>query len=197
MAGVVPAAYDRDADPRNEPLGPDPAPATVPEGGVMTGVELTANACDGHVVMALRGELDLTGAADAEAAIATLMIPGRCLIIDMSALDFIDCGSLGALLRVQERAWSTGGDVVLAAPQRHLHPAAPGPDRQGGGVLGSRQRAGRRGGPAPARGAVRWAAACGEYCTLWEGSAIACWYRVIAAGAAAARAGSLRGWMRG
>ena len=32
---------------------------------------------------------------------------------------------------------------------------------------------------------------------LWEGSAIAYWYRVIAAGAAAVRAGSLRGRMRG
>jgi anti-anti-sigma factor len=58
--------------------------------------------------------------ADAGAAITALAVPGRCLIIDMSALDFIDCGSPGALLRVQWLAWSTGGDVVLAAPQRHV-----------------------------------------------------------------------------
>ena len=58
--------------------------------------------------------------ADAIAAITALVVPGRCLIIDMSALDFIDCGSLGALLRVQWLAWSTGGDVALAAPQRHV-----------------------------------------------------------------------------
>ena len=51
---------------------------------------------------------------------AALVIPDRCLIIDMSALDFIDRGSLDALLRVQWLAWSTGGDVVLAAPQRHV-----------------------------------------------------------------------------
>ena len=44
-----------------------------------------------------------------------LMVPDRCLIIDMSALDFIDCGSPDALLRVQWLAWSTGGDMVLAA----------------------------------------------------------------------------------
>jgi anti-anti-sigma regulatory factor len=48
------------------------------------------------------------------------VVPDRCLIIDMSALDFIDRGSLDALLRVQWLAWSTGGDVVLAAPQRHV-----------------------------------------------------------------------------
>jgi anti-anti-sigma regulatory factor len=44
--------------------------------------------------------------------------PGRSLIIDMAALDFIDCSSLSALLRVQRLVRSTGGDVVLAVPQR-------------------------------------------------------------------------------
>ncbi len=74
----------------------------------MPGVELSTSACDGHVVVALRGDLDVTGAAPAEAAIAALVVPGRCLIIDMSAL------------RVQWLASSAGGDVVLAAPQRHV-----------------------------------------------------------------------------
>ncbi len=39
-------------------------------------------------------------------------------IIDMSALDFIDCSSLSVLLRVQRLAQCAGGDVVLAAPRR-------------------------------------------------------------------------------
>ena len=67
----------------------------------MPGVELSTSACDGHVVVALRGDRDITGAANAGAAIAALVVPGRCLIVDMAALDFIDCGSLAALLRVQ------------------------------------------------------------------------------------------------
>src|SRR6476469_465701 len=86
----------------------------------MPGVELSTSACDGPVVLALHGDLDISGAANAVAAITALVVPGRCLIIDMSALDFIDRGSLDALLRVQWLAWSTGGDVVLAAPQRHV-----------------------------------------------------------------------------
>jgi anti-sigma B factor antagonist len=86
----------------------------------MPGVELSTSACDSHVVVAVRGDLDISGAADAGAAITALVAPDRCLIIDMSALDFIDRGSLDALLRVQWLAWSTGGDVVLAAPQRHV-----------------------------------------------------------------------------
>jgi len=83
----------------------------------MPGVELTTGACDGHAVVALRGDLDLTGAAEAEAAITALVTRGQYLVIDMSALDFLDCSSLGALLRAQALARRGGGDVVLAAPQ--------------------------------------------------------------------------------
>jgi anti-sigma B factor antagonist len=86
----------------------------------MQGAELSTSACDGHVVVAVRGDLDVIGAADAAAAMTALVVPDRCLIIDMSALDYIDRGSLDALLRMQWLAWSTGGDVVLAAPQRHV-----------------------------------------------------------------------------
>jgi anti-sigma B factor antagonist len=84
----------------------------------MPGVELSTSARAGHVVVALRGELDVTGAADAEAAVTALVAPGRSLIINLSALDFIDCSSLSALLRVQRLAQCAGGDVILAAPQR-------------------------------------------------------------------------------
>lgn len=84
---------------------------------LMPGVELTASVLDGYVVVVLRGELDVTGAADAEAAITALLARGQSLVIDMSALDFIDCCSLGGLLRVQRLARRGGGDVELAAPQ--------------------------------------------------------------------------------
>jgi anti-anti-sigma factor len=84
------------------------------------GVELSVSARDGLIVVALCGDLDITGAAYAEAAIAVLVVRGQSLIIDMSALDFIDCCSLAALLRVQALAQRGGGGVVLAAPQRHV-----------------------------------------------------------------------------
>jgi anti-sigma B factor antagonist len=86
----------------------------------MPGVELKASVRDGLVVVVLRGDLDVTGAADAEAAIAALVAPGRTLIIDSSALGFMDCAALRALLRVHAEARRRGGDVVLAAPQPHL-----------------------------------------------------------------------------
>ena len=83
----------------------------------MPGVDFTTSAGDGHVVVTLCGDLDVTGSADAEAAITVLIARGQSLIIDMSALDFIDCSALGALLRVQTLARRGGGDVVLVAPQ--------------------------------------------------------------------------------
>jgi anti-anti-sigma factor len=85
----------------------------------MAGVELTTGACDDHVVVALHGELDVTGAPEAEAAITALAARGRYLIIDISVLDFIGCSSLGALARARALARRGGGDVVLAAPQRY------------------------------------------------------------------------------
>jgi anti-sigma B factor antagonist len=86
----------------------------------MLGVELKASVRDGQVVVTLRGDLDVTGAAEAETAIAALVAPDQILIIDLSALDFMDCASLGALLKVQALARRGGGDVVLAAPQPYV-----------------------------------------------------------------------------
>ena len=84
----------------------------------MPDVRLSASIRDGRVLVALSGELDVTCAAAAEAAITTLATRGQWLIIDMSALDFMDCGSLSALLRVRTLARQAGGDLVLAAPRR-------------------------------------------------------------------------------
>ena len=83
----------------------------------MSGVKLTISACNGHVVLALCGDLDVTDTVDAEAAITALVARGQYLFIDMSALDFLDCSALGALLRAQTLARRGGGDVVLVAPQ--------------------------------------------------------------------------------
>ena len=130
----------------------------------MPGVELKASVRDGFVVVVLRGDLDATGAADAEAAIAALVAPGQTLIIDISALDFLDCASLRALLRVQTLARRGGGDVVLAAPQPHVLRLF-GPDRQRCGVLRSGQPRGCRRGYWQPQHTVPLAAACGACCT--------------------------------
>ena len=84
----------------------------------MAGVELSTRVCGGHVVVALCGELDYVYAADAEAAITALAARGQRLIVDMWALEFLDCSSLSVLLRVQRLARQAGGEMVLAGPRR-------------------------------------------------------------------------------
>ncbi len=83
----------------------------------MTDVGLSNSERDGHVVVALCGDLDLVSVAAVEAAVTALVAHGQSLIIDMSGLDFIDCASLSAVLRIQEMIRHEGGDMVLAGPQ--------------------------------------------------------------------------------
>ncbi len=56
----------------------------------------------------------MTGAACAAAAVTAA---GSRVIADLSALEYIDCCALGALLRARGLARLAGGDVLLAAPQ--------------------------------------------------------------------------------
>ena len=77
--------------------------------------ELRARMYGGHVVIALRGERD---AADADSAAAAVAACGPRVIVDLSALEFIDCHALGALLRAQRATRAAGGDVLLAAPRK-------------------------------------------------------------------------------
>ncbi len=83
----------------------------------MDGVELRTRICGDHIVVALSAELDICKAAVTIAAIAGRR-PGRehCVIVDLQALDFIDCAALRALARAQQRARAAGGQVLLAAP---------------------------------------------------------------------------------
>ena len=70
----------------------------------------------GYVVAVMHGELDVTNSADAMSVLAALAARHQLVIVELSALEFIDCGALGALLRVQMLAQRSGGDVLLAAP---------------------------------------------------------------------------------
>src|ERR1700730_3137524 len=86
----------------------------------MVSVELDTRVCRGTVVVELRGELDIADAASVAAAVSALAAPGQCLIIDLAALEFIDCGGLRALLRARKLSRLAGGDVLLAAPRAHV-----------------------------------------------------------------------------
>jgi anti-sigma B factor antagonist len=67
-----------------------------------------------HVVVTLRGELDIANAADLGAVLSEAVARNPHVIADLSDLTFIDCASLGVVVRARTRAREAGGDLVLA-----------------------------------------------------------------------------------
>jgi len=73
------------------------------------------------VRLMLRGELDMSGVLETEAAVkaAAQLTDGR-LLIDLTELDFMDVFGARALLRVADEVLSSGRDVAIANPNRHI-----------------------------------------------------------------------------
>ena len=71
----------------------------------------------GHVVVALDGELDVVDAESVMAVLAAAAARNPRIIVDLAALEYIDCCALGALGRVRAQARRAGGDLLLAAPR--------------------------------------------------------------------------------
>ena len=83
----------------------------------MISVDLSARECDGHVVVALRGELDPADAVSVAAAVAAREPE---IIVDLAGLEFIDCSGVAALARGRKQARHAGGDLRLAAAQQQV-----------------------------------------------------------------------------
>jgi anti-sigma B factor antagonist len=83
----------------------------------MFSVDLTTHDCDGHVVVALRGELDMADAADVAAALTVVIAREPEIIIDLAGLEFIDSSGVAALARGRKLALLAGGQLLLASPQ--------------------------------------------------------------------------------
>jgi anti-anti-sigma factor len=74
------------------------------EGVVMATADLSTREYGGHVVVALHGELDIVDAASVMAALAAAAAGNPRIIVDLAALEFIDCCALGVLGRVRAQA---------------------------------------------------------------------------------------------
>jgi anti-anti-sigma factor len=83
---------------------------------VLVTLELSVCVRDAYAAAAVRGELDGTSSARVTSTIAALTAWHPVVIVELSAVEFMDCGALGALLRVQRLARQGGGDVLPAAP---------------------------------------------------------------------------------
>jgi len=81
-------------------------------------MDLGAGECGGHVVVALRGELDLVDAPTVATALAGLAARRPRIIVDLAGLEFVDASGMAALARGRRHARDAGGDLLLAAPRR-------------------------------------------------------------------------------
>jgi anti-sigma B factor antagonist len=90
------------------------------EGASMFSVDLSTSEYGGHVVVALRGELDIAGAAGVAAALATVAARKPEIVVDLAGLEFIDSSGVAALARGRRHARHAGGDLLLAAPRQQV-----------------------------------------------------------------------------
>lgn len=86
----------------------------------MFSMDLTSRQSEDRVVIALRGELDVTDAASVASALIALAARNCEIIVDLAGLEFIDSSGLAALVLARKHARQAGGDLLLAAPQHHV-----------------------------------------------------------------------------
>jgi len=86
----------------------------------MISVDLNTRECDGQVIVALRGVLDVADAMSVAAALTAVAARHRDIIIDLAGLEFIDSSGVAALVRGRRQARYAGGELLLAAPQQQV-----------------------------------------------------------------------------
>ena len=74
---------------------------------------------NGTLVLALRGELDLSS-VDRLSEAAADVPPGANVVIDLAALEFMDSAGLRTLMNLDVRAREEGWALALARPQQSV-----------------------------------------------------------------------------
>lgn len=72
------------------------------------------------LVVDLEGDLDIQVAASMRKWLTAACEAKRNLVLDMTAVKFVDSTGLGVMVRAHQAAKRNGGQVVLAAPSRFL-----------------------------------------------------------------------------
>ena len=83
----------------------------------VAGADVKMSLRDGYVVIALRGELDLSTAASVMPAFMAPAESGAGIIVDLADRAFVDCSSLRELASARAQARRAGGDLLLVGPQ--------------------------------------------------------------------------------
>jgi anti-anti-sigma factor len=69
---------------------------------------------DGTLRVALQGELDIASAARVRRRLCDLRATGTPAVLDLSGIDFIDCGGLRVILEALEAADDEGSRLAIA-----------------------------------------------------------------------------------
>jgi anti-anti-sigma factor len=72
-------------------------------------MDLGSGECGDHVVVALRGELDLLYAAAVATALEAVAARQPRIIVDLAGLEFIDASGIASLARARRHARGAGG----------------------------------------------------------------------------------------
>jgi anti-anti-sigma factor len=99
-----------------QPLGPDPALLLQQEDASMFSAELSTHEGDDHVVIALRGELDMADAASIAATLTEIAARGPTIIVNLEAVDFMDFSGMAALARGRRQAGRPEGTWCWRRP---------------------------------------------------------------------------------
>jgi anti-sigma B factor antagonist len=71
-----------------------------------------------HVVLAVRGDVDLATAPLLRERIADVLAGAHSVVVDLGGVGFMDSTGLGVLAAAHHRAGALGVTLVLARPQR-------------------------------------------------------------------------------
>lgn len=77
----------------------------------------------GQVELSAAGDLDLAAAGDLESAAEHVMLNDSCkrLVVDLSAVTFIDSTGIGALVSIRNSALSKGIELTLRRPSAQVY----------------------------------------------------------------------------
>ena len=92
----------------------------------MFSAELSTHEGGDHVVVALRGELDIAEAASVAATLTEVAARGPIIIVDLEAVGFMDSSGVARWL-ADAGGPGTGGDLVLAAAKARSEDSRPDP----------------------------------------------------------------------
>ena len=81
---------------------------------------LRIRSCGSHLLVTLRGELDLVDAAAVAAALTAAADREPRIVVYLASLDFIDVSGVAALARARKHARRAGGDLLLVAPRPQM-----------------------------------------------------------------------------